>query len=109
MDALALMVLTALAAYSLAVASSKAAGALVLAPQATGFELLTVDLHALGRIALLLALLFLVLLLLLLDLLLDLIALFVAVLDYLPGDALAAKAERNGRGQGHACEEDQER
>src|SRR5215208_6229919 len=69
---------------------------------------MTVDLHALGRIALLLALLFLVLLLLL-DLLLDLIALFVAVLDYLPGDALAAEAERYGRGQGHACEEDQER
>src|SRR5215203_4217471 len=108
MDALALMVLTALAAYSLAVASSKAASALVLAPQARGFELLTVDLHALGRIALLLALLFLVLLLLL-DLLPDLIALFVAVLGYLPGDALAAKAECNGRGQGHACEEDQER
>ena len=61
---------------TLAVASSKAAGALVLAPQARGFELLTVDLHALGSIALL----FLVLLLLL-DLLLDLIALFVAVLD----------------------------
>jgi hypothetical protein len=66
---------------TLAVAFSKAAGALVLAPQATGFELMTVDLHALGRIALLLALLFLVLLLLLLDLLLRLIALFVAVLD----------------------------
>jgi hypothetical protein len=65
---------------TLAVASSKAAGALVLAPQATGFELLTVDLCALGRIALLLALLFLVLLLLL-DVLLRLIALFVAVLD----------------------------
>src|SRR5918998_2740366 len=93
---------------ALAVASSKAADALVLAPQATGFELLTVDLHALGRIALLLALLFPVLLLLL-DLLPCLIALFVAVLDYLPGDALAAKTERYGRGQGHSCEEDQER
>src|SRR5215213_10519066 len=108
MDALALMVLTALAAYSLAVASSKAAGALVLAPQATGFELLTVDLHALGRIALLLALLFLVLLLLL-DLLLRLIALFVAVLDYLLGDALAAEAERYGRGQRNTTQQDQER
>src|SRR5918997_2051172 len=91
-----------------AVASSKAAGALVLAPQATGFELLTVDLHALGRIALLLALLFLVLLLLL-DLLLDLIALFVAILDYLLGDALAAEAERYGRGQRNTTQQDQER
>src|SRR5215203_2180778 len=96
MDALALMVLTALAAYSLAVASSKAAGALVLAPQATGFELLTVDLHALGRIALLLALLFLVLLLLLLDLLLHSTPLFRAFSDSVPGAASAATAARTG-------------
>jgi hypothetical protein len=61
----------------------------VLAPQARGFKLLAVALHALGRIALLLALLFLVLLLLL-DLLLGLVTLLVAVLDYLLSDTLAA-------------------
>ena len=71
---------------TLAVASSKAAGALVLAPQARGFELLAVDLRTLGRIALLL----LILLLLLLDLLLGLAALLIAVLYHLLGDALAA-------------------
>ena len=38
--------------------------------------------------------LLLVLLLLLLDLLLGLAALFVAILDHLPGDARAAEAER---------------
>src|SRR5215210_2839952 len=85
-----------------------AAGTLVLAPQAMGFELLAVALRALGRIALLLALLLLVLLLLL-DLLLRFIALFVAVLDYLLGDALAAEAERYGRGQGHPAKQDEER
>ena len=56
----------------------------------------------------LLALLFLVLLLLL-DLLLRLIALFVAILDYLLGDALATEAERYGRGQRNTTQQDQER
>jgi hypothetical protein len=89
-------------ALSGSVSINPIAGTLVLAPQATGSRLLAVVLRALGKIALLL----------LLDLLLGLVGLLVAVLDYLPGDALAAEAERYGRRQGrqgHATQEDQER
>src|SRR5829696_66505 len=46
---------------------------------------------------------------LLLDLLLGLVALLVALLDYLPGDALAAEAERYGHGKRHSTQQDQER
>ena len=81
---------------------------LVLAAQAAGFWLLLpINLRALGRIALLLAPLSLGLLLL--DLLFGLVALLIAILDYLLGDVLAAKAERYGRGKRNSTQQDQER
>ena len=84
-------------ALSGSVSINAIAGTLVLAPQATRSRLLAVVLRALGKIALLLVLL---------DLLLGLLGPLVAVLDYLPGDALAAEAERYGRRQRHATQED---